>query len=131
MMSKDINADEGYRAMPRYAMSKIANLYFAYELQRRLDDQGDDTLSVAAHPGIADTELSRYLPGILKLGTPIFSKLFNTAAQGAWPTLLAAAGPDVQGGDYYGPAKRGGTSGTAVRVKSNRRSHNVEEAKKL
>lgn len=128
---KDINADEGYRAMPRYAMSKIANLYFAYELQRRLDDQGDDTLSVAAHPGIADTELSRYLPGILKLGTPIFGKLFNTAAQGAWPTLLAAAGPDVQGGDYYGPAKRAGTSGTAVRVKSNRRSHNVEEAKKL
>jgi NAD(P)-dependent dehydrogenase (short-subunit alcohol dehydrogenase family) len=128
---KDINADEGYSAMPRYAMSKIANLYFAYELQRRFEDHGDDTLSVAAHPGIADTELSRYLPGILKLGIPIFSKLFNTAAQGAWPTLLAATGPNVEGGSYYGPAKRGGTSGTAVRVKSNRRSHNTSEAKRL
>jgi NAD(P)-dependent dehydrogenase (short-subunit alcohol dehydrogenase family) len=128
---KDVNAEQGYSAMPRYGMSKIANLYFAYELQRRLEHEGDDTLSVAAHPGIADTELSRYLPGILKLGTPIFSRLFNTAAQGAWPTLLGATGPDVRGGDYFGPAKRGGTSGTAVRVKSNRRSHNTEEAQKL
>lgn len=128
---KDINAQDGYSAVARYAMSKIANLYFSYELQRRFEKHGDSTLSVAAHPGIADTELSRYLPGILKLGTPIFSKLFNTAAQGAWPTLLAATGPDVQGGDYYGPAKRGGTSGPAVQVKSNRRSHNTAEAKRL
>ncbi|MEH6567866.1 MAG: oxidoreductase [Halioglobus sp.] len=128
---KDVNAENGYSAMPRYGMSKIANLYFCYELQRRLSQEGDNTLSVAAHPGIADTELSRYLPGLLKLGTPVFSALFNTAAEGAWPTLLAATGKDVQGGEYFGPAKRGGTSGPAVRVKSNRRSHNEEDAKRL
>lgn len=127
----DINAEKHYSAIPRYAMSKLANLYFAYELQRRLEATGDDTISVAAHPGIADTELSRYLPGALTLMTPLFRPLFNTAAQGAWPTLYAATGEDIRGGEYYGPNKRAETSGAAVRVKSTRRSHNRETATKL
>jgi NAD(P)-dependent dehydrogenase (short-subunit alcohol dehydrogenase family) len=127
----DINAEKNYSAIPRYAMSKLANLYFAYELQRRLSAAGDDTISVAAHPGIADTELSRYMPGALMLMAPLFMPLFNNAAQGAWPTLYAATGDDIRGGEYYGPRKRAETSGPAVRVKSTRRSHNKEAAKKL
>lgn len=127
----DINAEKRYSAVQRYAMSKIANLYFAYELQRRLAAAGENTISVAAHPGIADTELTRYLPGALMLAAPLFRPLFNTAAQGAWPTLYAATGKDVVGGGYYGPCKRGETAGPAVKVKSNRSSHNKKVAAKL
>ncbi len=127
----DINAEKRYSAVQRYAMSKIANLYFAYELQRRLAAAGENTISVAAHPGIADTELTRYLPGALMLAAPLFRPLFNTAAQGAWPTLYAATGKDVVGGGYYGPSKRGETAGPAVKVKSNRSSHNKKVAAKL
>lgn len=127
----DINAEQGYSAIPRYAQSKIANLYFAYELQRRLAAAKDDTLSVAAHPGIADTELSRYLPRPLMLMAPLFRPLFNTPAQGAWPTLCAATWDGVKGGDYYGPSKRRETAGPAIKVRSNRRSHDKAVAKKL
>ncbi len=127
----DINAEKRYSATQRYAMSKLANLYFAYELQRRLSAAGDNTISVAAHPGVADTELSRYIPGALMLIVPLLRPLFNTAAQGAWPTLLAATGEDVRGGEYYGPSKLAETSGPAVRVKSTRRSHNAKIAQEL
>ena len=127
----DINADKQYNTMARYAMSKLANLYFAYELQRRLSASGDDLISVAAHPGIADTELSRYLPRALMLVAPLFRPLLNTAAQGAWPTLCAATGEEVQGGEYYGPCKRRETAGPAIRVKSTRRSHDKDVARKL
>ena len=127
----DINAEKGYNPIVRYAQSKIANLYFAYELQRRLEAAMDKTLSVAAHPGIADTELSRYIPRALMLLAPIFRPLFNTPAEGAWPTLCAATKPGVQGGEYYGPSKRNGTAGPAVRVESNRRSHDKDVVKRL
>lgn len=127
----DINAENGYNPIARYAQSKIANLYFAYELQRRLQAAKDKTLSVAAHPGIADTELSRYIPRALMMFAPIFRPLFNTPAEGAWPTLCAATMTGVRGGEYYGPSKRNGTAGPAVKVESNRRSHDKEVAKRL
>ncbi len=127
----DINAEHGYNTIARYAQSKIANLYFTYELQRRLTAAGDETLSVAAHPGIADTELSRYIPRALMFFAPVFRPLFNTPAEGAWPTLCAATMPDISGADYYGPSKRNETAGPAVKVRSNRRSHDKAVAKKL
>lgn len=127
----DINAERGYNPMLRYGQSKIANLYFAYELQRRLDAAGDPTLSVAAHPGIAATELLRYMPKAMATVVSLFKPLFNTAAEGAWPTLCAATWEGVRGGDYYGPSKRRETAGPAVRVKSNRRSHDRNVARRL
>lgn len=127
----DINAEQGYNAIARYAQSKLANLYFTYELQRRLAASGAKIISVAAHPGIATTELSRYLPRALVMLTPLFQPLFNTAAQGAWPTLCAATMPGVRGGDYYGPAKRLETAGPAVKVKSTGSSHDRAVAREL
>ena len=127
----DISAERGYNPIVRYAQSKIANLYFAYELQRRLEAAGDSTISVAAHPGIADTELSRYIPRALMLIAPLFRPLFNTPAQGAWPTLCAATMPGVHGGEYYGPSRRSETAGPAVRVQSNRRSQDEAVARRL
>jgi len=127
----DINAEHGYNPIVRYAQSKIANLYFAYELQRRLAAAGDTAISVAAHPGIANTELSRYIPKALMLFAPLFAPLFNSPAQGAWPTLCAATWEGVEGGDYYGPSKRAETAGPARKVQSTQRSHDPEVARKL
>jgi NAD(P)-dependent dehydrogenase (short-subunit alcohol dehydrogenase family) len=127
----DIDAKKSYNALTRYGQSKIANLYFGYELQRRLSAIGDDTISVVAHPGVADTELSRYIPKPFMLFMPVLKLFFNSAEQGSWPTLCAATMAGVQGGEYYGPSKRGEIAGPAIKVKSNRRSHNKDIAKKL
>ena len=127
----DINAEKKYSATGRYAQSKLANLLFSYELQRRLEAAGHSTISVACHPGIADTELSRYLPGPLKAMTPLMRPLFNSAAQGAWPTLYAATGEDINGGEYLGPCKRRETAGPAVRVRSTRKSRDQKLAARL
>ena len=127
----DINAENGYHAIPRYGMSKLANLLFTYELQQRLEAAGLATLSVACHPGVADTELTRYLPGALKFTLPLVRPLFNTAASGAWPTLCAATSLDAENGDYFGPTKRRETSGPAVKVRSTRASHDQKVATRL
>jgi NAD(P)-dependent dehydrogenase (short-subunit alcohol dehydrogenase family) len=127
----DINAKKSYSALKCYAQSKIANLYFGYELQRRLSAIGDDTISVVAHPGVADTELPRYIPKPFLLLMPVLKLFFNSAEQGAWPTLCAATMAGVQGSDYYGPSKRREIAGPAIKVRSNRLSHNEVIAKKL
>ena len=109
----DISAERSYRAQNRYGQSKLANLLFMYELDRRLRATESSTIAVGCHPGIADTELARHLPGVVRFAVPLFRPFFNTAAAGAWPTLMAAAGPDVDGGDYLGPTKRNETVGPA------------------
>lgn len=109
----DINADQSYKAQDRYGQSKLANLMFMYELDRRLRAAESSTIAVGCHPGIADTELARHLPGVVRFAVPLFRPFFNTAAAGAWPTLMAATGPDVEGGDYLGPKKRNETAGPA------------------
>lgn len=119
----DIDADKSYNAQYRYFQSKLANLLFAYELERRLRKFDTDVISVACHPGGADTELSRYLPAAARLFVPLMSVFMNTAAMGAWPTLKAATDDDVAGGDYFGPSGLGEFSGPAVKVSSNRKSH--------
>ena len=127
----DINAERSYSASGRYGMSKLANLLFTYELQRRLDAAEVPVLSVACHPGIASTELTRYMPGMLNRVTGLMQPLLNTAAAGAWPTLCAATSDEVEGGDYYGPAKRFETAGPAVKVRSNRASRDTRVAERL
>ncbi len=62
---------------------------------------------------------------------PLLRPLLNTAESGSWPTLCAATKAGVQGGEYYGPCKRRQTAGPAIKVDSNRRSHDEEVAKKL
>jgi NAD(P)-dependent dehydrogenase (short-subunit alcohol dehydrogenase family) len=127
----DINAKKSYSAWGRYGQSKIANLYFGYELQRRLSVIGDNTISVVTHPGVADTELPRYIPKPFMLLMPVLKFFFNSAEQGSWPTLCAATMEGVQGGEYYGPSKRGEIAGPAIKVRSNWRSRNEAIAKQL
>jgi NAD(P)-dependent dehydrogenase (short-subunit alcohol dehydrogenase family) len=127
----DINAEQGYNRAKRYGQSKLANLLFSMELQRRLEAAESSVISVACHPGIADTELSRHMPGILKLTAPLVNKFFNTSVEGAWPTLMAATSDDVAGGDYFGPTKRGETAGPAGLARANRRSQDPVLAARL
>ncbi len=112
----DPHAEQGYDAMVRYSMSKLANLMFAVELDRRLKLAGAQCISVACHPGVADTELSRYFPRWFMLAQPVLKRLFNTPAQGAWPTLQAATDAGVEGGDYFGPTRAMQTSGPSRKV---------------
>ena len=127
----DIGAEQSYDAMARYRQSKLANLMFMFELDRRLQAANSTTLAVACHPGIANTDLLKSMPSWMKLIKPVVTPFFNTAAAGAWPTLLAATGPQVQSGDYYGPAKRGETAGPAVKAKPTARSRDREIAERL
>ena len=127
----DINAEHSYDARARYGQSKLANLLFMYELDRRLRSNGAKTTAVACHPGIAETELFRTMPSWMKLVVPFVRPIFNSAAAGAWPTLLAATGPDVQGGGYYGPSKRGETAGPAVTVRSTSDARSPDLARRL
>jgi NAD(P)-dependent dehydrogenase (short-subunit alcohol dehydrogenase family) len=102
----DPHAERSYNAMRRYGMSKAANLYFTFELARRYEARGLDVTSVACHPGVADTELSRTFPAWFWVFAPLIRPLFNTSAEGALPTLLAATAPDARPASYYGPTKR-------------------------
>jgi len=124
---EDLNAEKGYRANAAYGQSKLANLLFTYELQRKLQAAGNGTIAVAAHPGWTATNLQQH-SGVVRFFNHFFAQ---TSAMGALPTLRAATAPDVQGGDYYGPGKRMEMVGYPIKVQSNGRSHDAEVAAQL
>lgn len=127
----DLNAEKGYSAQARYGMSKLANLLFSYELHRRLRAAGLDVMSVACHPGVAETELFRYPPPGYDFFMMFVRPWLNTPAMGAWPTLRAASHADVVSGECYGPLYRFETAGPAVKVSTSSASHNEEVAARL
>ena len=98
----DLQWERGHSPTGAYGQSKLANLLFTYELQRRL--AGTETIAVAAHPGVSRTELDRYAPPWMR---PLFGAfelmISQDAAMGALPTLRAATDPYVLGGRYFGP----------------------------
>lgn len=131
----DINAEKGYHPRRRYYASKLANLLFTYELDRRLRQKNASVMAVACHPGMASTELYRYVDGfigiLLKLFVPLLKPFMNSSAKGAWPTLLAATAKDVEGGQYFGPGGRNEGAGPAQQVDSSPASKDLEKAKRL
>ncbi|GLH65746.1 oxidoreductase [Geothrix edaphica] len=119
----DMDFDGGYRAWAAYGQSKLANLLFAYELQRRLEAAGSTTRSVAAHPGWARTELQRHAGWIRWLrALGLEALLSQEAFGGAQPLLRAATDPAVTGGEYFGPSGFQELKGAPVRVRSTARS---------
>lgn len=114
-----------------YANSKLANLLFLSELDRRLRVGGSNITAVGCHPGMAATELSRGMPSFVRALSPILSKLVNSPLQGAWPTLQAACDPDVEPGGYYGPQRMGGTRGPSGPAKRSERATSRELAEQL
>ena len=128
----DLNFQKQYSAQKAYGQSKLACLMFAYELQRRLEKAKMQTISLAAHPGIAMTNLIHNLPGWMEKAASVVGPLFfQDAAKGALPTLRAALDPQAKGGQYYGPDGFREQRGKPVVVDSNATSKNKAKAKKL
>ncbi|MEE8186124.1 MAG: oxidoreductase [Nitrososphaerales archaeon] len=123
----NLNAERSYGRWGAYGLSKLSNLLFTYELQRRMERAGNNVIAVAAHPGYAATNLQRH--------TAIFRFLNHIMAQnpamGALPQLYAATAPDVHGGDYIGPDGFWEQRGYPLKVQSNELSHDKELAERL
>ncbi|MBG6223537.1 NAD(P)-dependent dehydrogenase (short-subunit alcohol dehydrogenase family) [Arthrobacter sp. CAN_A2] len=109
----DLQSERHYRRWAAYGQSKLANLYFMIELDRRARAAGWDLTSVAAHPGLANTNLTAGMktPAVLDVFSGFIGLMSQSDAAGALPTLYAATAPDVRGGDYYGPSGLGETRG--------------------
>jgi NAD(P)-dependent dehydrogenase (short-subunit alcohol dehydrogenase family) len=132
----DLQSEQGYRRWRAYGRSKLANLLFSYELQRRLEASGVKTISAASHPGWAATSLATKSVGarhqhLGKIVQGLFNVGAQSAARGALPTLYAATEPSVQGGEFIGPIGMGGMRGYPGRARSSDRSHNTEDARRL
>ncbi|MFB9683474.1 SDR family NAD(P)-dependent oxidoreductase [Amycolatopsis plumensis] len=119
----DLQWENSYDRVAAYGQAKLANLMFAYELQRRLAPHGT-TASIAAHPGVARTELMRNSPAAMRAVFPLVAPLFTQSSErGALPILRAATDPTALGGQYYGPAGPGGYRGRPQVVASSPQSY--------
>ncbi|WP_310779458.1 SDR family NAD(P)-dependent oxidoreductase [Mycobacterium sp. Z3061] len=127
----DLQWERTYSRIGAYGQSKLANLLFTYELQRRLSTAAAPTIAVAAHPGGSATELARNVPRILRPLNALAPLLFQSAEAGALPTLRAATDPSVQGGQYYGPDGLGEQRGHPRLVQSSAQSHDADLQRRL
>jgi len=116
-----------YTPWKAYGDSKIANLYFTYELAKKLGSAKDTPLVVAAHPGWTATELQRH-SGLMSFLNNLFAQKIE---MGALPTLYAAVASDVKSGDYFGPSGFKEIRGYPKKVESNALSKDTAIAKKL
>ena len=131
----DLQWEKSYERWGAYAQSKLANLLFAYELQRKLSATGSSLISVGCHPGYAATNLQAAGPQMegsavrlwmMNLANAIFAQGQD---MGALPTLYAAVAADVNGCDYIGP--KGGMRGYPAKAMSNNKSYDEALAKRL
>ncbi|MGU3501319.1 SDR family NAD(P)-dependent oxidoreductase [Mycobacterium sp. C31M] len=127
----DLQWERSYSRLGAYAQSKLANLLFTYELQRRLATRGK-TVAVAAHPGTSSTELARHLPSAAQPAWSVIGRFAaQPAADGALPTLRAATDPAVLGGQYYGPSSIAQWRGAPVVVASSDQSYDQDIQRRL
>ncbi len=126
----DLNAEKHYNRNKRYSDSKLANLLFLLELDRRLRAAASPVMAVACHPGVAATELMRHA-GPFRVALPLVGLLLNTAAKGAWPALQAASAADVQPGDYFGPQGLAELRGPSGKSRRSRMASNPDLARRL
>ncbi len=133
----DLMGEQRYERWAAYSQSKLANLLFAYELDRRLKASGARAISLGAHPGYAATNLSYAGPGldgskarvvVMRMANSV---LAQSAAMGALPTLYAATAPGLAGGEYIGPDGLGGARGYPVISRSSEASHSNADASRL
>jgi NAD(P)-dependent dehydrogenase (short-subunit alcohol dehydrogenase family) len=105
----DLQSKKAYSPMGAYQQSKLADLILAFELDRRLRAANSRVMSIAAHPGVANTNLFQVgdhgalEKSIRNLVGHAIGIVLNTDSEGALPTLYAAASPEVEDGGYYGP----------------------------
>lgn len=127
-----------YDPVRAYGQSKLANLLFMFELDRRVESSGRDLISVAAHPGMSSTELTSNsaqmfgTPGRLKQAVSLGTRyLTQPAERGALPQLYAATAPDVHGGEYYGPNGMGEIHGYPKHARLSRTARDPRLARQL
>ncbi len=135
---KNLNFEKGrYNKLMAYSNSKIANLYFGYELDRKLKEKGSHVKSIVAHPGWTRTNLQTAGGAIDESKGQIrfwnFMNIFfsQTVDMGVLPQLRAAFDPNAKGGEYYSPEKFFHLKGYPIIKPSNRRSRNRNIAKRF
>lgn len=123
----NLNAERKYKPIAAYGQSKLANLLFILELQRRVASNHGHLIALAAHPGFTLSNLQRYTRS-----TWFMAKLFAQDAQsGALPILYAATAQEVNGGEYFGPKQWGELRGAPTHAKRSRQALQPDLAKKL
>ena len=127
----DIMSEHSYDRMAAYRQSKLANLLFAFELDRKLKAKGASTMSVAAHPGLAKTNwVDNNLSGFMKIMGKIMSATgYQSASMAALPLLYAGTDPNVKSGGYYGPEHD--TKGYPVEAQASEAAYNETDGKRL
>jgi NAD(P)-dependent dehydrogenase (short-subunit alcohol dehydrogenase family) len=123
MRFDDLHGERGYRAYSAYSASKLSNVLFFRELDRRLRARGSPAISVGAHPGYSATNLQQAGPRLGRV--PVTARALTVVTRvvgqsdeaGAWPSLYAATAPGVEGGQYFGPSKLMETRGTPARAR--------------
>ena len=120
----------GYHRQRVYGRSKLANLLFTYELERRYEAIGANAMATAAHPGGTDTNLARHIEDrwYFRPLRPLIEWMTQSADMGALPTIRAAVDPNANGGDYYGPDGFMEQGGYPILVQSSKASHNLADA---
>ena len=130
----NLNGERSYSRWSAYDRSKLADLMFAFELQRRLNRAGADIISVAAHPGYSNTSLQS--TSTSESGTVMERLMYRlyggqTAAMGALPQLYAATAPYVYGGEYIGPDGILGIAGYPEKVRGSKQAYDEQVAARL
>ena len=104
----DLQSERRYHAWRAYGQSKLSNLLFTFELQRRLAKIDATTIATAAHPGFSETNLATSTGGnshrMMTVTKPLTKLMSQSARMGSLPTLRAATDPDAHGGNYFGPS---------------------------
>jgi NAD(P)-dependent dehydrogenase (short-subunit alcohol dehydrogenase family) len=124
---RDLNSEGFYQKWLAYGQSKLANVLFGYELQRRAARNGKNPISIVVHPGYAATNL-QHTSTLFSFLNPI---LAQSQEMGALPTLYAATSPDIRGGEYIGPDGFLGQRGYPHLTNSSGPSHDREDARRL
>ncbi len=134
----DLNWEQrNYSPWRAYFQSKLANLLFTRELQRRLSAAESEAIAVAAHPGASNTNLGHENPGgilgnLIHASRPLVERFMSqSAAMGALPTLRSATDRAVEGGDYFGPRGLGEQRGHPIKVGMSKQARDDDTARKL
>ena len=133
----DLQHERHYQKWPAYGQSKLANLLFAFELDRRAKAAGTELRSLAAHPGYASTHLqaagpemagNRFNVRLMEMANRVFAQ---SDAAGALPQLRALTDPDLTGGEFIGPGGIGEVQGSPKQVKAKRAAYDADAARRL
>lgn len=123
----NLQAEKGYKPWVAYAQSKLANLLFTLELNKRFSEAQANALATASHPGWTGTNLQAH-SNTFRLLSPFFAQ---KPPMGALPSLYAATAPDVQANDYYGPGGWQEMRGYPKQVSSSQQAKDPQLAKRL